>query len=69
MNAIVVLKNGHKITVPLTNSVDSFISAITGGVKNDVANNYYVEGPLMLNFADIAAIHPEGWDQDKDCID
>lgn len=65
MKAIVVLKNGHKITAPLINTVDAFILAITGSVKPEVANNYYVEGPFMVNFADIAAIHPEEWEQGK----
>lgn len=61
MRAVIILRSGQKIFVPVTQTTESFIKAIIEGVKPEIVNNYYQEAGLLVNFAEIVAICPEEW--------
>jgi len=62
--ANIILKNGHKITVPLNSYVAIFIKKVISGVEPDSVNHIYVSGDLMVNVLEIAAICPKEWTEE-----
>ena len=61
MKVTIILKTGHAIEVTVKTSIEQFIQCVIKGINPSVDQNIYVEGAVMLNFGQIAAIVPSGW--------
>ena len=64
MKAIIVLKSGNKIAVPMKDggTAQGVIDEVLSGINPLSSANFYRVGNFLLNINEIAAIYPEEWD-------
>jgi len=60
-NLLVILKNGHKFTITVSN-VQTFYQGMVRSINKEASNNLYIDGDFWININEVAAIHPKNED-------
>lgn len=66
--AIVLLKDGHEIRVPLVSGIEKLIDALKNTVQNcqPSSNTVFADKNCWLNIQEIAAVFPAEWINDDE---